>query len=1382
MIDALYNQDTRQLSVQVLVDGVPLPGVTNVSWSFKMGQVPTATIVCNMEQYVQLLDGGSKLEYKSEVSIDVGFNGIMGRVFTGVILDIGKDKDATIECVGRSWILDLEYHTLVKTLSNVDANDAIEEMLQDAGAVSFFVDLPAWTVGVLKDRPLSFQTYSDAIMKIAEVELGRWFETSTGQIVVREAQPVPGIVAARTYYAGVLSGVIESIIDSLGNEVTGVRPRLRSVSMKTATREVKNEILVLGASLTTVDAQGDQISTRIQSTVTGPNQFVLAPDDTQALNALVFSNELIEDQAKADSVAVALFQLHNRLTTYMGVTIDGDPRVRLAETVDIEDPGYSGATGRWWVEGYSSRLSAAGFETALSLVGKEGSRTNWEPVADFTVGIDIEAITDAQYLVVTFDGRASYDFDGTIESYEWHDNQTPEIVTGTDSMVTVKVDPTTLTLPWEVSLTVTDNDGAVRTTSKTVDPVTAVVPGICVAGFRSESASPDGGQFWYDESDIIDADEGDRSISVAASPSQPGRAVWGSRHGRIAVTDDLLASGEVIAYPIPAQGADRPAVVDLEWDRSNPARVWALTIDGHVLLSSDYGHSWSAHSDLIIAAGQTAQTRTLIMNRMDSVFIGQTLCLRVYGGTGTGRPFIAWMMVPSSIWTPFQLGGDLLADILVSNDPALYVADGASDVSTELAIILNSTLEPAVYFTSDAFGNGSGWTRAQDWPAKSAGHWLDADLVHGRFAFGFDDDVIYTADLAVDGILYISAAAATLDAGDSAAHGLWVGRSVPGLAGVYLVCAGDFDLGTEVGKLYKTTDRFATIEKVRPSAIATTPPFDWLTQMSAIGLRRPSLSVVSLYAQQSPVSTTVQTYSPRVAGLVQSWTLKFDPVAASQYPVSFVRMLSGNLFRSKGPMAGDGGQKHPGNLEVSHDLGIAWNEVVAQQTNAGDVWGVQGLALAASGRLWLCTMADDPSNMALPVPSIQYSDDDGDTWTVSLLEETLDGDSGLRRQMIDICCHPQDPRVIFVIGCTGAGSRRSWHSIDGGANWTFVTDSSPNTVTECERQCVMMSNNRVILMDGVTGTMRYSDDYGATWLGSSTPGTTGPSVATAITQDGLMWNNVTPARLAALDNQRMFRGTLNSGPSPVDLRGFGFAIPASAEIVGIQVRINKLISGTGFAIQFRDETVQLHDPAGVDIGTDKAVPTGWNTTAAYTIYGGPTDLWGATLTPTIVNDPDFGLFFDATRTGAVNLNWSGWVDHIEMTVYYVEGISFDTIAYQLIRNAAGNVAFASGGAAGATSLRRSRDFGVSWEEIANGAPSPSPTVEQFAGLAYVDATDRLYVSTEVQNAAANRVFALDHAAAISVGAMIDLTVNLNDLFASATAAHRRVARQGIAVP
>jgi hypothetical protein len=114
---------------------------------------------------------------------------------------------------------------------------------------------------------------------------------------------------------------------------------------------------------------------------------------------------------------------------------------------------------------------------------------------------------------------------------------------------------------------------------------------------------------------------------------------------------------------------------------------------------------------------------------------------------------------------------------------------------------------------------------------------------------------------------------------------------------------------------------------------------------------------------------------------------------------------------------------------------------------------------------------------------------------------------------------------------------------------------------------------------------------------------------------------------------------------------FGFAIPTNAVINGVTVEVDRrsIIANSG-----KDFRVQLANGTTFAslIGTNKAVPaTIWPTTSTVATYGGATDVWGASLTPAIVNSSSFAVFFSAQANIA---NSDIGVDYIRVTVNYTE--------------------------------------------------------------------------------------------------------------------------------
>lgn len=100
--------------------------------------------------------------------------------------------------------------------------------------------------------------------------------------------------------------------------------------------------------------------------------------------------------------------------------------------------------------------------------------------------------------------------------------------------------------------------------------------------------------------------------------------------------------------------------------------------------------------------------------------------------------------------------------------------------------------------------------------------------------------------------------------------------------------------------------------------------------------------------------------------------------------------------------------------------------------------------------------------------------------------------------------------------------------------------------------------------------------------------------------------------------------------------GYGFALPPDAIILGVTVRVEASESGGGAS----DYIPQLHsDTTPTLIGSAKGAVAVNGTTKVISTSGGVADLWGAVLTPAIVNDAGFGVSIwstDTTNTLAID--------------------------------------------------------------------------------------------------------------------------------------------------
>lgn len=150
-------------------------------------------------------------------------------------------------------------------------------------------------------------------------------------------------------------------------------------------------------------------------------------------------------------------------------------------------------------------------------------------------------------------------------------------------------------------------------------------------------------------------------------------------------------------------------------------------------------------------------------------------------------------------------------------------------------------------------------------------------------------------------------------------------------------------------------------------------------------------------------------------------------------------------------------------------------------------------------------------------------------------------------------------------------------------------------------------------------------------------------VGTSVSRGATAWNN--PSRItvdqgsATTGNSAAIPSTGAAGSNYLVASGFGFSVPAGATIDGVAFEARQLASGT------TSVTVQLQDDAAALAGASKSYSA--TASSAVVSLGSSSEKWGATLTPTTINDSDFGV---RLWTGAVGVAIR--VDAIWLTVYY----------------------------------------------------------------------------------------------------------------------------------
>jgi parallel beta-helix repeat protein len=168
--------------------------------------------------------------------------------------------------------------------------------------------------------------------------------------------------------------------------------------------------------------------------------------------------------------------------------------------------------------------------------------------------------------------------------------------------------------------------------------------------------------------------------------------------------------------------------------------------------------------------------------------------------------------------------------------------------------------------------------------------------------------------------------------------------------------------------------------------------------------------------------------------------------------------------------------------------------------------------------------------------------------------------------------------------------------------------------------------------------------------------TSGSSVATAGSKE---WSN--PESITAADNSAasvQFMSTVQLSSSLV-AKGFGFSIPSNAQVLGIELKIKWRCTLSGQATCPYTNIIGLRKIGSANRAvTTYFLPYNTNSFPEST-YGGSTDLWGATWSPSDVNNVDFGANI-VLKGGGGSGSSTAAVDSVTIKVYYDTPMAADS--------------------------------------------------------------------------------------------------------------------------
>lgn len=115
---------------------------------------------------------------------------------------------------------------------------------------------------------------------------------------------------------------------------------------------------------------------------------------------------------------------------------------------------------------------------------------------------------------------------------------------------------------------------------------------------------------------------------------------------------------------------------------------------------------------------------------------------------------------------------------------------------------------------------------------------------------------------------------------------------------------------------------------------------------------------------------------------------------------------------------------------------------------------------------------------------------------------------------------------------------------------------------------------------------------------------------------------------------------------------YGFAIPAGATILGIEVNVERRSSSIANGGS-RDAGMRLVKAGVIEpVANDRSTATVYPIADTVGPHGSPTDLWGTTWSVAEINAANFGAAFAVTKPNAAGGAHTVSVDHIQIVVYY----------------------------------------------------------------------------------------------------------------------------------
>lgn len=321
------------------------------------------------------------------------------RVYSATVSEEYFESDPPYDPMGGQSVEDRQVQTI------------LTDLLTDSGIPSGYIQLTfddypasgAIIIGNNATAVFEYESSMDAVTRVVELIGYRLWADKAGYVRCREVSPIAGETFAQTYRSQ------EETYDGDGLWTITQEGNLLTIS---ASRDddLRNWIEVIGWE-------------GISSTVAGVSDYVPSPPTYRRTE---IKSDLLDTDALCIAIATKIYTDLNRLRYMARVSIEGDPRIEIGQTIRLYDQHVLTAYTNYLLYDFSSTFRPEQWTMDLNLVGGAGEGApaigNISPVAMFTTAIEQDYLENDTYIYEIYvNASSSYDPDGPRENllYNW---------------------------------------------------------------------------------------------------------------------------------------------------------------------------------------------------------------------------------------------------------------------------------------------------------------------------------------------------------------------------------------------------------------------------------------------------------------------------------------------------------------------------------------------------------------------------------------------------------------------------------------------------------------------------------------------------------------------------------------------------------------------------------------------------------------------------------------------------------------------------------------------------------------------------------------------------------------------------------------------------